>query len=297
MNERTRERLLAIAFVAPAVMIIAAFVIWPTISMVLTSLRQPLFSDPLGGAFVGAGNYRAVLDDPSFRDALRNTAIFTVAVVPLQTVLALLLAVWVNGPGLSKRVLRACVFLPTTVSLTVLAVLWKLMLEPANPSGSGLINGLLTSAGIPAQPFLTSTQQALPAIVLMSVWQGVGLQMMILLAGLQQIPEQLYEAARLDGAGRVKQFFHVTLPGVAPTAAFVTMITTIFALKLFVQPYLMTGGGPQGSTIAVVQYVYEAAFRGRDLGLACAAAVLFFGGVLVITLAQRWSLRFTERLT
>lgn len=297
MSARRSERLLALAFVAPALAIVLAFVVWPTVSMMLTSLRQPLFTDPAAGRWVGLTNYADVLDDGEFRAAVRNTVVFTACVVPLQTALALLLAVWVDGRGLSKRLLRLCVFLPTTVSLTVLSVLWKLMLAPATATGAGLVNGLLDSAGLPAQPFLSSPQQALPAIIVMSIWQGVGLQMMVLLAGLQQIPEQLYEAARLDGAGRVKQFAHVTLPGVAPTAAFVAMITSIFALKLFVQPYLMTRGGPQGATIAVVQYVYEAAFFDRDLGLACAAAVLFFLGVLAVTLVQRQSLRFTERLT
>ena len=137
----------------------------------------------------------------------------------------------------------------------------------------------------------------MPCIVVMSVWQGVGFQMMIFLSGLQTIPGQLYEAASLDGASRWQRFYHVTLPGVAPTTALVVLITTIFALKLFVQPYLMTGGGPQGSTIPVVQYIYRAAFRRGDLGLACAAAVVFFVVVTAVAAVQRSAagrLRATE---
>jgi ABC-type sugar transport system permease subunit len=214
----------------------------------------------------------------------------------VQTVLALLLAVWVNGRGATKRGLRFAVFLPTCLSLTVLSVVWKLLYEPATATGAGLINGLLTDIGLPAQPFLTSTAQAMPALVAMSVWQGVGLQMMIFLAALQSIPRELYEAATIDGAGRVRRFLHITLPALTPTAAFVLMITTVFALKFFVQPYLMTSGGPNGATISIVQYIYEAAFQQRDLGLACAAGSLFFIGVCGVSGLLRWILHRAEAI-
>jgi ABC-type sugar transport system permease subunit len=228
--------------------------------------------------------------DPAFRQAARNTAWFTVLIVPVQCGLALLLAVWTNGRGWSRRVLRIAVFVPTTISLTVLAVLWKLMYEPAGATGAGLINGLLVALGLPDQPFLTSRSQALLCIAAMSVWQGVGFQMMIFLAGLQTIPRDLYEAAAIDGARSPQRFRHITLPGIAPTLVLVVMITTIFALKLFVQPYLMTKGGPQGATRSVVQYVYEV-FREHELGLACAAGAVFFIVVTVVAAVQRRLLR------
>ena len=296
MAGRARERLLALLFVAPATLLVAVFVFWPMIDMLHTSLHQQGWSDATSRRFVGVENYQALLADANFRQSVRNTALFTVAVVPFQVLLALGLAVWVNRPGRANRFLRLAVFVPTTVSLAVLSVLWTLLYAPASPTGAGLINGLLGSVGLPPQPFLKSPTQALPAIVLMSIWQGVGLQMVVFLAGLQQIPAQLYEAARLDGATARRLFWHVTLPGVAPTAAFVVMITTIFALKLFVQPYLMTDGGPQGATLSVVQYMYEAAINSRDLGLACAVGVLFFVAVLAITLAQRFALCRAESL-
>jgi ABC-type sugar transport system permease subunit len=168
------------------------------------------------------------------------------------------------------------------------------MYEPATPTGAGLFNGLLTTLGLPAQPFLTGPFQALAALVLMSIWQGAGLQMMVFLAGLQQIPTQLYEAARLDGAGPWQRLRHVTLPGLAPTTVFVVLITTIFALKLFVQPFLMTRGGPQHATLSLVQYVYEAAFFARDLGLACAAGATFLLIVMALTLILRLLARRAE---
>jgi ABC-type sugar transport system permease subunit len=288
-----REKVTGWLFIAPALCLVGLFVIWPTVQMIVASFFHVSWMQGLG-APAGAGNYEAVLEDPEFRQSLWNTGLFTVLVVPLQTGLALLFAVWVNRPGLSTRLLRICVFVPTTISLAVLSVIWDLMYQPATATGAGLFNGLLTSVGLPAQPFLTSTKQALPALVVMSVWQGVGLQMMVFLSGLQAIPGQLYEAAKLDGAGAWQRFVNVTLPQVAPTTVFVVMVTTIFALRLFVQPYLMTGGGPQGATRSVVQYVYEAAFHSRDLGLAFAAGSVFFLIVLGLTLLLRWLLGRAE---
>ncbi len=297
MTVMPRERLAAAVFVAPAVLLIGAFVVWPVADMALGSFQRRGWSRETQVEPAGWSNYGDVLQDRAFRTAVRNTAVFTLWVVPLQTLAALGFALWCNGPGFSRRFLRLCVFVPTTVSLTVLAVLWKLMYEPASAGGAGLINGLLMRAGLPPQPFLTSREQALPAIIAMSVWQGAGLQMMVFLAGLQGIPPHLYEAAKLDGAGRWRRFLHVTLPGVAPTAVFVVMITTIFALKLFVQPYLMTRGGPDDATLSVVQFIYRAAFRQRDLGLAYAAGILFFTAVAVVAVVQRVLSRRAERLT
>lgn len=296
MTARRQESLVALLFIAPAAFLIGLFVIWPMVSMALLSVHQQDWADDATRSFVAVDNYESLAGDLEFRNAVRNTAYFTLVVVPAQAVLALALAVWVNGRGAARRFLRIAVFVPTTVSLTVLSVLWALMYAPATATGAGLINGLLQRVGLPPQPFLTSPDQAMPAIIVMSIWQGLGLQMLIFLSGLQQIPSQLYESARLDGASAWRQFLHVTLPGVAPTGIFVVMITTVFAFKLFVQPYLMTGGGPQGATISVVQYMYEAAFKARDLGLACAAGMAFFVGVLVISLSERFALRSAEAL-
>jgi multiple sugar transport system permease protein len=294
---RGRDRIIAFTFIAPATALIAMFVLWPVVSCFITAAHEAPLSRTELGDYTGLRNLRVLLEDVSFRRSVRNTVYFTVLVVPLQTILALLLALWTNGRSWRKRTLRLCVFLPTAFSLTVLSVVWKLMYEPATATGAGLFNGLLLAAGLEPQPFLTSTAQAMPAIVIMSVWQGVGLQMMILLAGLQTVPSRLYEAATIDGAGGLRRFFHVTLPGVAPTLAFVVMITTIFALKFFVQPFIMTRGGPQGATISIVQYVYEAAFRQRDLGLACAAGVVFFIIVSGITGVLHWLVRRAEALS
>lgn len=291
-----QETVVAYLFVAPAVVLIALFVIWPTLSMVLSSVFDGLWRPQVPAKFVGAVNYADVLGSARFRQSVLNTLWFALLVVPLQSVAALLLAVWVNGGGVARRVLRTAIFVPTTLSLVVLCILWTLMYAPPSSQGAGLLNGLLMRSGLSAAPFLTHPGWALPALAAMSIWQGVGLQMLIFLSGLQQIPTQLYEAARIDGAGGVRSFRHITLPGVAPTAVFVVTITAIFALKLFAQPYIMTKGGPDGNTRSVVQYIYEAFATEQNLGLSCAAAVLFFAGVLVVTLLLRLVGRRMEKL-
>ncbi|MCP4591251.1 MAG: sugar ABC transporter permease [bacterium] len=289
-----RQRLIALLFIMPACGLIGVFVFWPAGAMAHSSVHHHGLTAPHVGKYVGGDNYRALLSDPDFRQAAANTARFTLLVVPIQTALALLLATWTNGPGWSRRTLRLAVFVPTVVSLTVLSVLWKLLYAPAGAAGAGLFNGLLGALSLGHQPFLTSPSQAMVCIVAMSIWQGVGFQMMIFLSGLQAIPAQLYEAAELDGARRRERFWHITLPGLGPTTVLVVMVTTIFALKLFVQPYLMTGGGPAGSTLSVVQYIYRAAFSQRDLGLACAAGALFFVAVTTVTVLQRLATRKAE---
>lgn len=294
MSRTRRESATALLLLAPAAICIGLFVLIPAAAMVNTSLRLQSLTAPDAGPLCGLDNYRAALADPDFRSAARNTALFAALVVPLQTVLALALALWADGREWWRRVLRLAVFVPTTLSLTVTAVLWKLLYEPAGAAGSGLINGLLESVGLSPQPFLASPRQALLAIVAMSVWQGVGFQMMIFLAGLQAIPEEQYEAATLDGASAGGRLRHVTLPGIAPTLAVVITVTTIFALKLFVQPYLMTRGGPLGTTQSLVQYMVRTAFTRRDLGLACAAGVLFLLAVGAVTLLQRRAARRWE---
>ena len=281
------DRWLAWLFVAPAMGLIGLFVLLPVASMLGLSFSDATLTLRERPEWVGLRNYADLARDVGFRHALRNTALFAVLITPAQTALALLLALACDGRGADRRLLRLCVFVPTTLSLAVLSVVWKLLYAPLTAEGGGLINGLLASLGLPPQPFLTSPAQALYAIAAMSVWQGVGLQMAIFLAGLQQVPRVLHEAAALDGAGRWMRLRHVTLPALAPTVVFVVLITSVLAFKLFVQPYVMTAGGPQDATRSLVQHIYEAAFRQRSLGLASAAGVVFLMLVLGLTLLLR----------
>lgn len=284
MNRRQRE---AWYFLAPALLLLGLFVLWPLLRAVYWSFSGVGLLNPEDSVWNGGANYSYLLFDPRFRQAFLNTALFALFVVPLQCVLAFLMALWVNRPERHWRWLRTAFFVPVVVSMPVLAILWTMLYQPAEGDQIGLINAVLQLFGLPAQNWLQNPHLALPAIAFMSIWQGIGFQMMIFLAGLQTLSAEQLEAARIDGANAHQRLRHVILPGMKNSIAFVLTATTILAFRLFVQPYLMTRGGPQGRTLSVIQYIYETTFLSRDLGLACAGACLFLLLVAVITFAQR----------
>jgi multiple sugar transport system permease protein len=197
----------------------------------------------------------------------------------------------VNRPEPEWRWLRSVFFLPTVMAMPVLAVLWTLLYQPRQGAEMGLVNALLGALGVAPRAWLGDPALALPALAFMSVWQGVGLQMMVFLAGLQGLPRGSREAALLDGASGWQRTWYVTLPAMKNTVVFVVTVTTILAFRLFVQPYLMTRGGPHDSTLSVMQAIYEATFVARELGRACAAMFLLLVGVAALTLLQRLAAR------
>ena len=275
----------------PALIILFLFVVYPFLTAVLESFtNQSLQSllHPETKKFVGLDNYRELFAGGDFIRALKNTLYFVAVVVPVQTALALLLAVIVNGAGLWRRLLRVSFFLPVITSMAVLSVVWTLLYNPS----FGAFNSLLGFLGMGAQPFLDSPGQAMPCIIVMSIWQGVGFQMMVFLGGMQVIPRQLYEVARVENANSWQQFRYITFPLLVNTTVFVVFITTIFAFKLFVQPHLITHGGPLGSTQTLILMLYDEAFTIGRYGKASAVAVVFFLIVLVVTLIQK---RFLPR--
>lgn len=231
--------------------------------------------------FCGLNNFVELFQDKDFWIAVKNTLYFTVLVVPFQTVLALALALLISSRRKGVSIFRAAYFSPQVTSMVVVAILWTVLYN-SNPS-SGLLNALLVKLGMEPCGFLNDPKTAMNSIIFMSAWQGAGYQMMIFLAGLQGIPKDQYEAASIDGAGKIKSFFYVTLPGLKNVISYVIMITVIQAMKLFTQPYVMTKGGPQNSTRTLVYYVYEQGFQKRNFGYACAVAAVFF--VIVISLS------------
>lgn len=243
--------------------------------------------NPGAAEWTRADNYSYLLSDPQFRQAFMNTARFCLMVVPIQAALAFFLAMWVNRPEAYWRWLRMVFFIPVVVSMPVLAVLWTMLYQPVEGGEAGLINSILLQIGLPDQRWLQDPHLALPALAFMSIWQGVGFQMMIFLAGLQQLSADQLEAARIDGANALQRLWHVILPAMRNSILFVLITTTILAFRLFVQPYLMTRGGPQNRTLSLIQYLYEMTFIHRELGLASAGAILFLLLVAVITLIQR----------
>jgi ABC-type sugar transport system permease subunit len=274
-------------FLAPALGLLGVFVVWPLVRAAWWSFHDVDLLAPERAGFVGGGNYSDLLSDPRFRRAFFNTALFAVLIVPLQTAAALALALWVNREERAWRWLRVVFFLPVVVSLPVLAVVWSLLYRPVQGDEMGLVNAALGWIGIEGRAWLRDPMTALPALAVMSIWQGVGLQMMVFLAGLQGVSREQLEAAAIDGASAWQRLRHVVLPALRNTTVFVVTVTTILSFRLFVQPYLMTRGGPDDRTLSLVQYIYEETFLNLDLGRASAGAVLFLVWVGLLTWLQR----------
>lgn len=280
---RGRESVGGWLFVLPATLLLGIFLVWPTIQAVGLSFTDYQLLAPTPTSFVGFDNYRFLLGDATFWQAVRNTAYFAVVVVPLQTGLALALALLLNEKLPFRSFFRTVYFSPVVLSMVVVAVLWSYFYNPSQ----GMFNQVLANLGLPEQPFLTSRAQAMPAIMVLSIWQGVGFQMVIFLAGLQEIARELYEAAALDGANAWRRFRDITLPQLRRTTFFILVVSTILALKLFTQVFVMTKGGPFGSTRTIIYMLWEEGLQFRHTGYSAAMAVLFFLLVLAITVAQR----------
>ena len=279
--DKKSERKAAYLFIIPAVVLLAAFLLYPALQTVRYAFTDYNIMRPDRIKFCGFNNFIELFQDKDFWIAVKNTLHFTILVVPFQTVLALALALLISSRRKGVSIFRAAYFSPRVTSMVVVAILWTVLYN-SNPN-SGLLNALLVNLGMEPCGFLNDPKSAMNSIVFMSAWQGAGYQMMIFLAGLQGIPKDQYEAASIDGAGKIKSFLYVTLPGLKNVISYVIMITVIQAMKLFTQPYVMTKGGPQNATRTLVYYVYEQGFQKRNFGYACAVAAVFF--VIVISLS------------
>jgi len=286
-QENKRNKRLAWLFVLPALLGLLLFVLIPFLLAVMLSFTNLRLGSPLPLEFVGFNQYRRIFADEAFMAALRNNALFALIVVPLQTALALLLALLVNQPLRGMTVFRSLFFMPVVFPLSLVAVVWILVFAPGP---QGLLNHVLDTlslGGWRPRDFLHDPAWALPAISLTSIWQGVGFQMVILLAALQGIPRELYDAARVDGADRWQQFVFITLPQLRNAMIFVVLVTTILAFRLFDQVQIMTQGGPNHATTTVMYEAVNTAFGSQQVARAAAMTVVFFLVVLLITLLQR----------
>jgi multiple sugar transport system permease protein len=278
-------------FAAPALLGLLLFVLLPFVFAVALSFSNLRLGSPLATEFVGFNQYRRLFEDESFLHALQNNLLFTLLTVPLQTFLALVLALAINQPLRGMILFRTVFFMPVVFPLSLVAVVWVLLFAPG---AQGTFNSLLevfTFGAWQAKDFLHDTQWALPAIVMTSVWQGVGFQMVILLAALQGIPQQLYEAAQVDGANKWQQFMHITLPQLRNALIFVVLVTTILAFRLFDQVQIMTQGGPQNATTTLMYEAVNAAFSSQQVAKGAAITVVFFIFVLIFSLLQRLVLK------
>jgi len=271
---------------------IAVFVIFnlvPWLSMFgFSVLKTDLLSTR---EFVGASHFVRMLSDAKLQKAMINTLSFTLMYIPLLVTISFVVAVLVNRPLRGMRLFRSLYFLPNITSIAVLALIFRRFLSP-RPDGP--LNYLIGLIGIPPQNWLIDVNQALPSIVGISLWEAFGYFMVIWLAGLQGIPAELYDAAKVDGADGWRLHRHVTMPLLRPTAAFIVVISTIGALQIFGSIFILTGGGPVNATTTVVYQIYNEAFNFGRFGYASALSILFFVIILIITLIQSKYLRFGE---
>ena len=287
---RARQAATAYAFLFPAMSILFVFVIWPIIDVFWQSVRGTTFLPP-ASPYVGLGNFRSIFDDPQFWTDLRTTAIYSAVTVPVTMAHALMVALGLRHNNFTSRLLRTVYFLPALSSLAVMGLIWSFLLTP----NIGVLNYWLTKLGISAPDWLGTTTWALPSVIAVAVWVTMGYDMVIFVAGRQGIPEEYYEAARIDGASPWQQFRHVTLPLLTPTTMFVLVTSVIGAFQAFDQIYVMTDGGPLYSTETLVIYMYRYAFENFQIGYGCSVAVCLFAIVLVFTVIEVRMFRRTQR--
>jgi multiple sugar transport system permease protein len=282
-----RQTLVAYAFLAPSLILFLVFRHGPAVfSLFLSLFNWTMVDDP---EFVGTQNFTNLAQDEIFWKALRNTLKYAIYSVPPDIVIALLLAVLLNQQMRGMKFFRLAFFVPVVTSGALVAIVWSWLYQPR-----GIINGMLTEIGLTPQRWLTDLGLVLPSIAAMAVWKHVGFNMLILLAGLQSIPPELEEAARLDGAGRYRIFFNITLPLLRPVLVLATILTTIGSLQMFDAAYVMTGGGPFYGSTTLVYYIYVKAFEQYQMGYGATIAFVLFLIILVVTLIQRRVLRGDE---
>lgn len=276
-------------FVTPFMLLYSIILIFPLLRGLWLSLnRVDLFSET---HFVGFANYVRLLHDPVFAQSLVNTFTVTLMIVPVLTVIALLLAIALNRGGKSAAVFRGIFFSSAVLSVTIVTLIWRFMLAP----DAGLLGYLAKGLGAVPLPFLSDEHLVLPALALTTIWWSVGFPMLLFLAGLQQIPGDMYEAAALDNASRWMTFWRITLPSLRRTLVLVVMLQTAAQLQLFGQSQLLTAGGPSGSSRTAVLFLFETAFGRWELGYASAAAEVLFMLILAVTLTQYWATARTAR--
>jgi multiple sugar transport system permease protein len=276
-----RQALTAYIILLPAFIYFAVFFFYPIGVEFWASLRdgQPLIGP---STYVGLDNYERALNDGRTINSLEVTFQFTIGSTLFTAVVGLALAVMLNQPLKGRILIRSVIFFPYMISTVIVALIWRNILDPY----LGILNSVLYKFNLPEQFWLTDADKALPTIIGLTVWQTMGYAMILFLAGLQNIPAEYYEAAKIDGANGYRQFRHVTLPLLAPTTLFVTVISVISNLQAFIPAYIITRGGPADATRLYGYHVFNVAFTELNFGYASAQAFLMFLIILVLTVAQ-----------
>jgi ABC-type sugar transport system permease subunit len=280
-KRKNEETIIGYAFVTPSIIFLGVFMIWPMFfSLFLSFTKWDLISPKI--EIIGLQNFRMMLKNPLFFKVLKNTFIFTLGTLLITMILALILAIVLNQRLRVKGFYRGLIFSPYITPMVVISIVWMWIYNPEY----GLANYFLKIIGLPALKWLSDTRWALPAIIILSIWQNMGYYMILYLAGLQSIPASLYEAAEIDGASGFNKFAKITFPLLSPTTFFIMIVSFLNSFQVFDQISVMTEGGPSNSTNVMVYYMYQNAFMFFKVGYASAIAVVIFIILFLITLTQ-----------
>jgi multiple sugar transport system permease protein len=288
--QRKEETISAYLFLAPTILLVSVFTVFPVLFSLFLSFHK---WDYISAArpFVGLDNFRRLINTPRFWSTLANSARYGFAIMPLNIAVAMILALMVNQKLRGITIFRSAYFSPVVTSSVAVGLIWSWIFDPA----FGPLNYALSLVGIGPQMWLGSPKLALYSLVVMAVWNGVGYNMMLFLAGLQGIPQEYYDAAVVDGANTLQQFRMITIPLLSPTTFFVFITGLIGALQVFDQIYLLTKGGPAGTTRTIVFYLWEVGFESFEMGYASAVAYFLFGVIFLLTLLNyRFGSRFVH---
>jgi sn-glycerol 3-phosphate transport system permease protein len=278
---KRQSPLLPWLLIFPTALGVAAFTLYPMLATAYRSLFKQNQAVRVP-RWIGLGNYRDLATDDTFHEVLRNTILFIVGTVPASIILALMFALFLNRKLKGIGILRSAFFYPTVLPMVSAAAIWLFLYTP----NFGLINQGLRAVGLGAPNWLGDTQFVLPALMAMAVWKQTGYFMLFYLAGLQNLPDEIFEAAELDGASRFQRVWYLTIPLLRPTTLFVSTIAAVGSIQMVDQIYIMTQGGPSNASNLMLFYIYETAFRFRNLGLANAATVVLVLLLLIFTVAN-----------
>jgi multiple sugar transport system permease protein len=280
-NKKGGDWFSALLFLSPTLVVFTTFILFPVFfSFYLSFQKWNMFSAE--SSFVGFDNYIRLLQNPDFWQVLKNTVIYTMGTVPLNMAMALAVAYALNKKIAGKKFLRTAFFAPVIISPVAAAVIWRWIYDP----NFGLMNYAIGFVGIDSINWLNDPTAAMFALIIMGVWKTFGINMVLFSAGLAGIPEQYYEAAEIDGAGRWSKFWNITIPLLTPTTFFILVMSMITSFQVFDIVYVLTQGGPLGSTKVLVFYVYEQAFQFFEMGYASAISYILFALLFVLTMIQ-----------
>ena len=281
-----KNKLLPYLLVSPYIIHLLIFVAFPVFFSIFLTFNKWNIISPM--EFIGFGNFIRVFQDGLFFKSIYNTLKFLIVHIPLQIIVALLLAELLNQKILLRPFFRAAFFLPVVVSGVVVSMLWQQLYG----FDTGILNRLLSTFGLGKVGWLVDPDMAMVSIAIMATWKNVGLYVILFLVGLQTVPPQYYEAADLEGANHWQKFWHITLPMINPTIFMVVILSTIGGFSLFIEPYIMTGGGPLNSTLSAVLYIYKQAFTNYHMGYSATLGFFFAFIILAVVVIQK---RFIEK--